>query len=125
MQTNKLGLLIACQNMIRALQDQYGTDVGYQKGQAMMDAIDPELQYDLVQQALTGFQGKLVCDDVDRRNKIAAIKAIRRATGLALKPAKELTDRAELQPVDLPQITSFQVMNDLTRELENTSYRVI
>lgn len=113
--------------------------IGKEKVYSMLDAFDPDLKHDIIMKTMiTGHSGGIVSFARDHSvsqvtgngNKIQAIKQIRAFSGLGLKEAKEITDRAdsgETVCIDNYTNRSFNIDSivKLEREIEGTGYRVV
>lgn len=113
--------------------------IGKEKVYSMLDAFDPDLKHDIIMKAmLTGHSSGTVAFARDHTvsqvsgngNKIQAIKQIRAFSGLGLKEAKEITDRAdagETVSVDRYTRRTFDIDSivKLEREIEGTGYKVV
>jgi len=113
--------------------------IGKEKVYSMLDAFDPDLKHDIIMKAMiTGRSGGTVSIARDNTvsqvtgngNKINAIKHIRAFSGLGLKEAKEITDRADAgETVSVDRYTSIVFDIDsivkLERDLGATGYKVV
>lgn len=113
--------------------------IGKEKVYSMLDAFDPDLKHDIIMKAMITGHGSgtvafardpAVSQVTGNGNKIQAIKQIRAFSGLGLKEAKEITDRADAgETVSINNYINRTFDIDrivkLEREIEGTGYKVV
>jgi len=121
-------LVIATVEFIRTAKEEIGSEMGEEKVNAMLDAFDPALKGHVFMEVLIGNIGivSLRQTDFHTSNKISAIKAVRRSTGLGLKESKEIVDKcANQKSVHIPSSFSAEEQRVLRDELRGTGFALI
>ena len=94
--------LIATMDFLRAAKLEVGNELGESLANDMCDMFDPALKGELFMEMLVGniTTVRFKRDTDEPVKKITLIKALRHLTGLGLKEAKDLADKADtLTPV--------------------------
>lgn len=114
---------------MKSVREQYGEDVFTQERMyKMLDSFDTELKYQVMEDFVTGNNAENVCIRTTRstnKKRIVAIKYIRQATGLGLKEAKQVTDDADDGIGVISGIWDMHVIDELSKNLQDTGYEVI
>lgn len=121
-------LIWKAQEFARAAKEELGEALGEDHIERMFDAFDPGLRRQIFMEMLMGHSGgvmrvKLV--DTNNRNKLAAIKAIRRVAQFGLREAKDVADAADQHIGVIDGNWSTDDYNQLKHELRNTGYELV
>lgn len=124
LQQDEKDLLIADGIMfMRTVTGIFGAEKGMEFWNTMADTIDPSLKQEIFMQMLVGNDGRRIWFHCDNRNRnisaVGVIKAIRTATGLGLKEAKDLWDESTMDWVSIGVANSEkarQLKSDLRKE---------
>jgi ribosomal protein L7/L12 len=118
--------LYATMSFMRAVDREVG--VNEENVDEFLDMISPGLRKKLLLMAITGEAGGsaiIRSVPVVNKKKINAIKAVRAATGLGLKEAKDTIDEADAKGwVNLQIDFTTQTRLQLARDLVGTGYEV-
>jgi hypothetical protein len=82
-------------HFLRCLTETYGAEAGMKLWENFNQGLDPEIKGQVFFAMITGtYEGRIVITGATgmTHNKVPAIKAVRAATGLGLKEAKDLID---------------------------------
>jgi ribosomal protein L7/L12 len=105
---------------LRSITQYYGTDKGMEVWNAMGEAMGKEIKGQVFFKMLTGETGTIVRFTAgqahDNGNAVPVIKAIRVATGLGLKEAKDMWDESKIKSVSI-RLNATDEARILGREL--------
>lgn len=89
-------MIAASLTFMRTVTNIYGAEAGMELWGSLADSVDPDLKGELFFGMITGKYGKnlVTINKVDTNNAVNIIKAIRTATGMGLKEAKDCYDYA-------------------------------
>jgi len=118
--------LHATMSFMRAVDREVG--VNEENVEQLLDQIAPGLRKKLLLMAITGdLAGDITIHSVATVNKqkINAIKEVRRATGLGLKEAKDIVELADQKGwVNIQGEFPYKVRNELGKGLRGTGYEL-
>ena len=101
------------------------SDITDEQVEQMFDAFSPSLKRQVLMSVLNPHGIVRIIDTSLPRNKIGAIKEVRAATGWGLKEAKDFIELAESREgAQIPSTFSYETIEKLARNLDNTGYKV-
>ena len=127
-------LLSLALEFVRRAKDELGPMFGEEQVYAMFDAFDPTLKNQMLMELMVGHIGNRVrfkCMNHDHysriQKKISCIKAVRNLSGLGLKEAKYLVDKATTSDVivNIEGEFTLEAKRIFRANLQDTGYAVI
>jgi hypothetical protein len=112
-------LVITSLPLMRSVTDIYGPEAGMELWSAIADTINDGLKGEIFMGMIGGKYGRtsVMVVKMDTAQYVNAIKAVRNATGLGLKDAKDFCDRVRNGVPEKLECLNSQAVDTLRRDL--------